>query len=96
MKTRRSADLNGVLVTLNDGTLCRLALAHWLAQGWIVVAPHSPLVAMAGPRLIPDLTLRAFCGEIPEQAPGTAPLETAGAGQDETDAQTTGTEESTQ
>jgi hypothetical protein len=52
-----------VLVTLNDGTLCRLALSHWLSAGWIVVAPHSPLVAMAGPTLTSDLTLRAFCGE---------------------------------
>jgi hypothetical protein len=61
--------LNGVLVTLNDGALCRLALSHWLAAGWIVVAPHSPLVAMAGPSLTPDVTLRAFCGEA---APGEA------------------------
>jgi hypothetical protein len=51
------------MVTLNDGELCRLTLAHWLDQGWIVVAPHSPLVAMAGPGLAPDLTLRTFCGE---------------------------------
>jgi hypothetical protein len=55
--------LNGVLVTLNDGRLCREALWHWISNGWIVVAPHSPLVAMAGPEMRPELTLRMFCGE---------------------------------
>jgi len=63
--------LNGVLVTLNDGGLCRLALSHWLSAGWIVVAPHSPLVAMAGPTLTPDLTLRAFCGQAVPDDPGS-------------------------
>ena len=84
LKTKRSADLNGVLVTLNDGALCRLALSHWLSAGWIVVAPHSPLVAMAGPTLTPDLTLRVFCGEAapteaesPEEELPQAPTESS-------------------
>jgi len=72
LKTKRSADLNAVLVTLNDGSLCRQALWHWISNGWVVVAPHSPLVAMAGPALGPELTLRAFCGE-PGQAPPLQP-----------------------
>ncbi len=75
LKTKRSADLNGVLVTLNDGGLCRRALAHWLDHGWIVVAPHSPLVAMAGPSLTPDLTLRDFCGEPAASATSQTEIE---------------------
>jgi hypothetical protein len=55
--------LNAVLVTLNDGSLCREAVWHWISNGWVVVAPHSPLVAMAGPGFRPDLTLREFCGQ---------------------------------
>ena len=63
-------------MTLNDGTLCRLAVSHWRARGWIVVAPHSPLVAMAGPGLEPDVTLREFCGRSDtEEPPGEAPAE---------------------
>ena len=59
-----------MLVTLNDGSLCREALGHWLLKEWIVVAPHSPLLALPGPGFRRDLTLREFCGEKPgAQAP---------------------------
>ncbi len=52
-----------MLVTLNDGSLCREALRHWLLKEWIVIAPHSPLTALPGARFTRDLTLRQFCGE---------------------------------
>ena len=63
LKRKRSGDLNGLLTTLNDGSLCREALRYWLRQEWVVVAPFSPLVALAGPLFTRDLTLHAFCGE---------------------------------
>jgi hypothetical protein len=66
LKRRRAGDLNAVLTTFNDGSLCREALGHWLRNGWIVVAPHTPLVALAGPEFSRDLTLRSFCGEAVE------------------------------
>lgn len=62
LKAKRSADLNGVLVTLNDANLCRRALRYWIQKQWIVVAPHSPLTALPGPAFLRDLTLREFCG----------------------------------
>ena len=79
LKTKRSADLNAVLVTLNESSLCRQALWHWISNGWVIVAPHSPLVAMAGPALRPELTLRDFCGE-PGQAPLPEPAPAQGGG----------------
>jgi hypothetical protein len=63
LKRKRSGDLNGLLTTLNDGSLCREALLYWLQREWVVVAPFSPLVALAGPSFTRDLTLHAFCGE---------------------------------
>ncbi|MCA1581759.1 MAG: hypothetical protein LC796_10300 [Acidobacteria bacterium] len=63
-----------MLVTLNDGSLCREALRHWLLKEWIVIAPHSPLTALPGARFHRDLTLRQFCGE------SAAPGETGEAG----------------
>ncbi|HEY6929321.1 MAG TPA: hypothetical protein VJA66_06565 [Thermoanaerobaculia bacterium] len=63
LKRKRSGDLNGLLTTLNDGSLCREALRYWLRREWVVVAPFSPLVALAGPSFTRDLTLHAFCGE---------------------------------
>lgn len=69
LKARGSGDLNGVLTTLNDGGLCRDVLRHWLSSQWIVVAPHSPLLAIAGPGFSRDLTLREFCGEAGETGP---------------------------
>jgi hypothetical protein len=68
LKRKRSADLNAVLTTFNDGSLCREALRFWLCKEWIVVAPFSPLVALAGPGFTRELTLHAFCGET-EEAP---------------------------
>jgi hypothetical protein len=64
LKRKRSADLNGLLATLNDGSLCREALRFWLKKEWIVVAPFSPLVALAGPAFTRELTLHALCGEV--------------------------------
>jgi len=63
LKSKRVGDLNGVLVTFNDGSLCREALSHWLLNQWIVIAPHSPLTALPGPGFTRDLTVRQFCGE---------------------------------
>ena len=65
LKRKRSGDLNGLLTTLNDGSLCRDVLRYWLGREWVVVAPFSPLVALAGPSFTRDLTLHAFCGESP-------------------------------
>jgi hypothetical protein len=67
--------LNAVLVTLNEGGLCRETLRHWLLQEWIVVAPHSPLTAMVGPAFSRDLTLRQFCGEPTPEEVGEPPVE---------------------
>ena len=69
LKAKRSADLNAVLVTLNDGSLCREAVGHWVISGWIAIAPHSPLTAMTGPNFRRDLTLNEFCGRVPEAPP---------------------------
>jgi hypothetical protein len=69
LKAKNAADLNAVLVTLNDGSLCREAVGHWVLSGWIAVAPHSPLTAMTGPLFRRDLTLNEFCGRVPESLP---------------------------
>lgn len=69
LKARGTGDLNGVLATLNDGGLCQEALRHWRSKGWVVVAPHSPLLALAGSDFSRELTLREFCGEEGESAP---------------------------
>ena len=69
LKRRRAGDLNAVLTTFNDGSLCREAVWHWLGNGWIVIAPHTPLIALAGPKFTRDLTLRTFCGEAAETRP---------------------------
>ena len=76
LKRKRSADLNGVLATFNDGSLCREALRFWLEKEWIVVAPFSPLVALAGPAFTRELTLHALCGEV-EDAGGANAAEEA-------------------
>ena len=71
LKAKGAGDLNAVLVTLNEAGLCREALNHWIGQGWIVPAPNSPMVALAGPDFRRELTLRRFCGEpAAEAAPG--------------------------
>ena len=64
LRARGSADLNAVLTTLNEGGLCRQAVRYWTQSGWIVVAPSTPLVALAGPAFDRGLTLSDFCGEI--------------------------------
>jgi len=66
LKRKRSGDVNGLLATLNDGSLCREVLRFWLTKEWIVVAPFSPLVALAGPSFTRELTLHTFCGETAE------------------------------
>ena len=76
LKRKRSGDLNGLLATLNDGSLCREVLRFWLLREWIVVAPFSPLVALAGPAFSRDVTLHAFCGESPEEPEREAPFDT--------------------
>jgi len=89
LKRKRSGDLNGLLATLNDGSLCREVLRFWLTKEWIVVAPFSPLVALAGPSFTRELTLHAFCGEtaqtaaFPSESEGweEASIETAGNGE---------------
>ncbi len=74
-----SGDLNAVFATLNDGGLCREALAYWTGRNWIFVAPHSPLLAIRGEALHRGVGLHEFCGEPPPEegfarpvAPGVA------------------------
>jgi len=76
LRAHGSADLNGVLAILNDGSLVRETLAHWIGNRWIIVAPNTPLQALAGPGFSRDLTLERFCGA------GSPPGQT-GRGQDE-------------
>lgn len=64
LKAKNAADLNGVLVTLNESTLCRESVGYWVLKGWISVAPHSPLTAIVGPAFRRDLTLNEFCGRV--------------------------------
>ena len=65
LRAHGTADLNALLATLNDGGLVRESLGYWKQNGWITVAPDTPLVALAGPRFDPRLTLRQFCGAGP-------------------------------
>ncbi len=67
LRARGTGDLNAVMTTLNEGGLCRQALRHWTENGWIVVAPSTPTLALTGPAFVRTLTLRNFCGE-PEVA----------------------------
>ncbi len=62
LRAHGSADLNAVCSTLNDGSLVRETLDYWLGNRWILVAPNSPLQALAGPAFSRDLTLEHFCG----------------------------------
>jgi len=64
LRARGTADLNAVLTTLNEGGLCRQAVRYWTRSGWIVVAPSTKLLALAGPAFDRSLTLSDFCGEI--------------------------------
>jgi hypothetical protein len=63
LRARGTGDLNAVLTTLNEGGLCREAVRHWTRNGWIVIAPNTPLVALTGPAFDRALTLEDFCGE---------------------------------
>jgi hypothetical protein len=72
LRARGAADLNGVMSTLNDGSLCREAQEYWIGQGWVVVSPSTPLHALAGPRFSRELSLRRFCG-MPEEADEAIP-----------------------
>ncbi len=66
LSARGWGDLNAMLATLNDGELCREALAYWLDKEWITPAPNSPLTALVGPAYTRELTVRRFCGETDE------------------------------
>jgi hypothetical protein len=70
LRAKGTGDLNAVLCTLNEGRLCREATAYWIGNGWIVLAPNSPIVALAGPRFDRGLTLRDFCGDVEGAAEG--------------------------
>jgi hypothetical protein len=73
LRARGTGDLNAVLATLNESGLCRQAVDYWTGQEWIVLAPQTPLIALAGPRFDRDVTLRGFCGDaLPETAPDRA------------------------
>jgi hypothetical protein len=63
LKAKGAGDLHAVLTTFNESGLCREAVDHWTGSGWIVVAPNTPLLALAGPAFDRTLTLRRFCGE---------------------------------
>ena len=77
LRAHGKGDLNAVLTTLNEGGLCREAVEHWTDNGWIVLAPNQPTVALAGPSFVAQIGLREFCGEAPEADPREpeAPLE---------------------
>jgi len=63
LRARGTADLNAVLATLNESSLCRQAVEFWTGRGWIVLAPQTPLLALTGPSFDRAVTLRGFCGE---------------------------------
>jgi hypothetical protein len=64
LRARGTGDLNAVLTTLNEGGLCREAVRHWTGNGWIVIAPNTPLLALPGPAFDRTLTLEDFCGDF--------------------------------
>ena len=66
LRGKGAGDLNAVMSTLNEGGLCREALEFWTSNGWIAVAPNTPLLALAGPGFDRAVSLRIFCGELPE------------------------------
>jgi len=68
LRAHGKGDLNAVLTTLNEGGLCREAVERWTGEGWIVLAPSQPTIALAGPAFVPQLGLREFCGEAAEEA----------------------------
>ena len=64
LRAKGTGDVNAVMSTLNEVGLCREAMAYWLGNGWIVLAPNSPIVALTGPGFSRGLTLRDFCGDV--------------------------------
>jgi hypothetical protein len=64
LRARGTGDLNAVLTTLNESGLCRTAVCYWTENGWIRLAPNTPLSALAGPAFDRGLTLADFCGDI--------------------------------
>lgn len=70
LRARGAADLNAVCTTLNEGSLVRETLGHWLENDWIVIAPNSRLQALAGSAFSRQLTLEQFCGAGEEGAKG--------------------------
>ncbi len=64
LRARGTGDLHAVLTTLNEGALCREVVQRWTEYGWIVLAPNTPLLALAGPAFEAELTLSDFCSEI--------------------------------
>jgi hypothetical protein len=64
LRARGTGDLNAVLTTLNESGLCRDAVRHWTSNGWIVVAPNTPLLALTGPAFDRAITLADFCGSV--------------------------------
>ena len=82
LRARGTGDLNAVMTTLNEGGLCREALRHWTESGWIIVAPNTPLLALAGPSFDREMTLSDFCGEVEIlEQPVDAAAEAAGEGE---------------
>jgi hypothetical protein len=77
LKAHGSADLNGVMATLNDAGLCRETLEHWKQKGWVSVARDMPLVALRGEAFSRDLTLRRFCGQEELEPATEIPIEAA-------------------
>ena len=79
LRARGTGDLNAVLTTLNEGGLCREVVRHWTANGWIVIAPNTPMLALPGPAFDRSLTLEDFCGEFDtlEEPLEEAPMEDA-------------------
>jgi hypothetical protein len=63
LRAKGAGDLNAVMTTLNDGSLCRETQDYWVHQGWIVVSPSTPLLALTGPQFSREISLRRFCGE---------------------------------
>ena len=64
LRARGTGDLNAVLTTLNEGGLCREAVRHWTGNGWIVIAPNTPLLALTGPAFDRAMSLEDFCGDF--------------------------------
>ena len=75
LRAHGKGDLNAVLTTLNEGGLCREAVDRWTEAGWIVLAPNQPTIALAGPGFVPEIGLRAFCGEPAQSENDEAPAD---------------------